>query len=501
MLLQPFLAALILGRAWSWTALAALSALLLLFILREPLIILVRQRLLWKTERAESASAVKALAWELPLLLACGALLLFKLPWLPLVLLAAGALLFTSYAVWMSARNRQRSLVLQILSAAALNASAFLGSLAALGRIEPWAWWLWLLLFLHSLTGVLVVRARLNALASMKNPAGAPATAAYRAAAAAQILTAAFGLGLLLRGLWFYALPLFVSAGVHLLNLQELRRPAELRRPLKQVGQRALAVSVLYTLLCISVLLVAAIPLSAAAQQWNNLRALPAVSLQSETYHVQGIDADDMRLWVSSVDTRGKRGLLFLFDRETGKLRHSAEVHSGDRYHPGGISLSGASIWVPVAEYRRSSTTSMQKRDRKTFVLQDEFAVDDHIGAVAVVPEGLVGANWDAREFYVWTAAGKLLRKMLNPTGVAIQDMKYVSGALIAGGLEFGGTGAVVWLEWPSLKTLRIVRTSRTDRGVAFTQEGLAVYGGVLYLLPEDGPSQLFSFELPPTWR
>ena len=254
MLLQPFLAALILGRAWSWKALAALAALLLLFILREPLIVLARRRLLWKTPRAESASAVRALAWELPLLAACGAILFLRLPWRPLLLLSAGAVLFTSYAVWMSVRNRQRSLVLQILSAVALNASALLGSLTARGRIEPWAWWIWLLLLLHSLAGVLLVRARLDALASMKTQARAPASSVYRAATAAPVVQAALGAGLLLSGRALYSLPLLFSAVVHLVSLRSLRRPAEFRRPLRQVCLRALAVSVVYTLFCIAVL-------------------------------------------------------------------------------------------------------------------------------------------------------------------------------------------------------------------------------------------------------
>ncbi|MCL4850615.1 MAG: hypothetical protein KJZ78_04455 [Bryobacteraceae bacterium] len=246
--------------------------------------------------------------------------------------------------------------------------------------------------------------------------------------------------------------------------------------------------------------LLAVLPLSVmAADHVGDLRPLQSVELHAETHHVQGIDIDRDTLWVSAVDTRGRRGLLFRFDRKTGKLLHSADVHSGERYHPGGISIEGGSVWVPVAEYRRSSTTSMQKRHRETFALQAEFDINDHIGAVAVVPEGLVGANWDARELYVWTKSGKRLRRVVNPAGIAIQDMKFVNGRLIAGGLERDGRGAMIWLEWPGLKELRRIPVGRTDRGVAFTHEGLAVHGRTLYLLPEDGPSRLFSFEIPDT--
>jgi hypothetical protein len=238
------------------------------------------------------------------------------------------------------------------------------------------------------------------------------------------------------------------------------------------------------------------LPALLVAEQLESLRARPPVTLEGETHHVQGIDADGDTLWVSSVDRQARRGLLFAFDA-AGRLRRSVEVQSGDRYHPGGICLSGGSLWVPVAEYRRASSAVIQKRDPVTLALQAEFAVADHIGAVAVVPEGVLGVNWDAADFYLWTPAGKLLRKFPNPSGVSIQDMKFDRGMLIAGGLLADRTGAIAWLAWPGLETKRLLRAGRTDRGVAFTNEGLAIRNGVLYLLPEDGPSRLFAFELP----
>jgi len=210
---------------------------------------------------------------------------------------------------------------------------------------------------------------------------------------------------------------------------------------------------------------------------------------------VQGIDTAGVSLWVSSVDAKGKRGFVYLFDRRSGKLRKSVEVQSGERFHPGGISLDGPNLWVPVAEYRRSSTSTIQRRDANTLALKSEFAVNDHIGAIAVVKEGLVGANWDAQELYVWTKEGVELRKIANPTGIAIQDMKAVNGQLIAAGLRKDKSGAVVWLEWPSLKVLRTMDVGKTDRGIAYTHEGFAAVGRTLFFLPEDGPSRLFTFE------
>jgi len=40
------------------------------------------------------------------------------------------------------------------------------------------------------------------------------------------------------------------------------------------------------------------------------------------------------------------------------------------------------------------------------------------------------------------------------------------------------------------------VRMGNTDRGVPFTREGMAIRNGELVLLPEDGPSRLFFFNM-----
>ncbi len=244
-------------------------------------------------------------------------------------------------------------------------------------------------------------------------------------------------------------------------------------------------------------ILLATLPLCLlAADQLDTFRALPIVTLLADTHHVQGIEVHQATLWLSSVDVKTKQGHLFQFNRKTGKLIRSTEVQQGDRYHPGGISRDGASLWVPVAEYRRNGTSTIQKRDAKTLVLQSEFLADDHIGAIAVTPESLIGANWDAQYFHVWTKSGKLLHKLPNPTALAIQDMKYANGELVAAGLFKDGTGAILWLEWPTLRELRRINAGKTDRGVTFTHEGFALLGRKLFLLPEDNRSRMFTFEL-----
>ena len=220
------------------------------------------------------------------------------------------------------------------------------------------------------------------------------------------------------------------------------------------------------------------------------------IPLHGDTHHVQGVEVEDISLWVTSVDTSKKAGLLFEFDLTTGTMRRSVELQKGGHYHPGGLMSDGDSLWIPVAEYKRNSSAVIQRRSKRTLELQSEFIVTDHIGAVAVVPEGLAGVNWDARDIYVWTKDGKLIRKISNPSGVAIQDMKFVNGELVGGGLLPDKAGAIVWFEWPSLNIKRKLNVGRTDRNMAYTHEGMAIKGNKLYFVPEDSSSRLFVFSL-----
>ena len=85
---------------------------------------------------------------------------------------------------------------------------------------------------------------------------------------------------------------------------------------------------------------------------------------------------------------------------------------------------------------------------------------------------------------------------MANPSGNAYQDLKFVDGQLVGSGLLADHTGAIDWLEYPSLRLIRRVPTGKTSRGVAYSNEGMALRGNRIFLLPEDSPSRLFEFRL-----
>src|SRR3954453_8277243 len=75
-----------------------------------------------------------------------------------------------------------------------------------------------------------------------------------------------------------------------------------------------------------------------SAQSFRGLKLLQTLPLQAETFHVQGIEVDDSRIWLTSMDKTKERGLLFLFDGRDGHLQRFIEVRDGPRYHPGGLS-------------------------------------------------------------------------------------------------------------------------------------------------------------------
>ncbi len=228
----------------------------------------------------------------------------------------------------------------------------------------------------------------------------------------------------------------------------------------------------------------------------SGLRLLRVLELKGTIYHVQGVDTDGTRLWVTSVDTANRKGYLHEFSMTTGRSLRVVELQDGERFHPGGMASDGKSVWIPVAEYRANSTSVIQRRNKRTLQVEFQFAVPDHIGCIAVSPEFVIGGNWDSRDFYVWNHRGELVRKIPSNTSNAYQDMKVHSKYVVASGLLPDRTGAIDWLDFRSMSLVRRLKAGNTDRGVQFTREGMAIFADQLLLLPEDGPSRLFVFRM-----
>ncbi len=247
LLLQPFVFSAILARRGEWLLVAALGLALTGFVMREPLIVLARQRWVWRQRRPESGAAWRHLAWEAPLAAAMWGALAWKVPLAPLAALTAVALGLTGLAAGMTAGNRQRSITLQVVSSVGLCSTALLAALAAEGSLRAWAWQLWVLLSAHAVSAILVVRARLEARAG----AG---TQFRKKALWFQWLVVAAGLTLALGRFWLAAACVLFSGLTGGWELRRLGKPAVLAEPLKRVGWRTLGVSVAQGALAVAAL-------------------------------------------------------------------------------------------------------------------------------------------------------------------------------------------------------------------------------------------------------
>lgn len=254
--------------------------------------------------------------------------------------------------------------------------------------------------------------------------------------------------------------------------------------------------------LVVSSLSVAAAPDSLTGAM-EHARYVGAQRLNGELFHVQGLALASNRIWVTSVDQNTHKGYIHEFDRPTGKLVRRLELTDGARYHPGGISLSGGSIWVPIAEMRPDSSTVLVEIDATSLQVRRKIHVADHLGCVAASGHMLVAGNWDSRLLYFFNLKDeKATRIVPNPSTTHFQDMKFVDGQLVGGGNLTLWSGTVDWIDPQSMKIARTLQTGAVGpvrpfgRGGPLTGEGMAIEGRDIYVVPEDGPSRVFHFRL-----
>jgi len=251
MLLIPFFSAVILSREWRWTEGPALVGAVATFAAKDPLVVLARQRWIWKQHRPETEAAKTWLLGTVLVLAACGLMLAATWPIWTLVLAGTGAAAFSGLAVMVSVKNRQRSTLFQIGSALALSSTSLAACLSATGAIQPWCWSLWALSAMQATAGILVVHARLDARIALRKPAPEEGTWRRPALVAAFAMILSSVVAACARQTWIAAALGLAGIGC-LYDLRRQKEPAWLQLPLKQVGLQALALSIAYALMIVA---------------------------------------------------------------------------------------------------------------------------------------------------------------------------------------------------------------------------------------------------------
>jgi hypothetical protein len=253
MLLLPFLSGLVVAGSARWESLAAGVTILGVFLALEPLTVLLRQRFQWRDRREASERAAGTLRIVLPPAVVAGLILVWRLPWRPLVVLAGVTAILMAWRIAFTLSNKQRFVVLQILEAAGLSATALLGYLSSRGDWSRAAFLLWGAFSLHQAAALFVIRARLEAIVGAK--AGGSAPRRFRLTAwYAQAALGGIGIWALLAGYPRLALAFAVPFALHSRDLLLLGRPWFLKIPLTRVGWREVLISAAFAAILVSAL-------------------------------------------------------------------------------------------------------------------------------------------------------------------------------------------------------------------------------------------------------
>jgi len=250
MLLFPLVSAAVLIGRLDAGLIAVFGASMSVFLVREPLAVLARQRFLWKDARPETPAAKRTAVVCAPVLAVCGVWLLGVVAASWLFGMGAAAAALTVLYVWAGLKGFQRSTLLQVVGSLGLSASALLVWLAAGRSPDEVVAVLILLHFIHSAGAVLTIHARLEAIRAERKPEIGGRE--RRAAWLWQLLQAAATTALAFAAKPWLAAALAVPLAVHLWDLASLPKPGELRRPLKQIGFRELGVSFVVSALLVA---------------------------------------------------------------------------------------------------------------------------------------------------------------------------------------------------------------------------------------------------------
>lgn len=250
MLLTPIFSVAILARNWHWSELAVLAAAFAAISAKDPAVLLMRQRFVWKQRSPETPAAFRwFLGWCI-ILLASVLVLLATWPLKEFLAIGTGVAAFGGVAIFVNLKNRQRSTLFQIASAAALTSTSLATCISTQGAIARWCWWYWALTAMQAGAGILVVHARLDARIALRKTATASLQFRNAARASLGLLLGAAVAAMILRHAWI-ASALALAVVGYAYDLMWQKDAVSLQMPLKAVGLQALTLSTLYSALLI----------------------------------------------------------------------------------------------------------------------------------------------------------------------------------------------------------------------------------------------------------
>jgi len=110
MLFTPIVCAAILAREWHWAEVATLTAAFAALAAKDPMVILARQRLVWKQRHPETSAAARWFVGWMVVLILSGLVLLTAWPIRACLLMGFGVAVFSTLAIVVNVKNRQRSI-------------------------------------------------------------------------------------------------------------------------------------------------------------------------------------------------------------------------------------------------------------------------------------------------------------------------------------------------------------------------------------------------------
>lgn len=239
MLILPYVAAVYLLRPDPLRAAAAFVLVMALFLSREPLIVLARQRWVWRTPHAEAAEARRWLLVLVSVIIAAGLAAIPSGARPMAALFGAGAAGLMAISISLAVRNRQHSALFQSIGSAGLAASSLVVGLIA-PPVDAAAWIVWFTSALHGISAIPVVHARLGMRRRERRRLGSASAGAFATLAVAGAL---FQHPL--------SLALAFSGLAHMGEWLALRRPNAAQARLTRLGIRLMCESIVFTILLV----------------------------------------------------------------------------------------------------------------------------------------------------------------------------------------------------------------------------------------------------------